>query len=390
MNSRKKRTCAGIDASKATLEACKESKSGQQRGKFDNNAAGFGKLIKWTGRNSRVCVEATGVYHLQLCLALRKAGIEVMVINPRVARDFAKSLSVRTKTDRVDAWTLLEYVKRMDFIPWEAPAPEVLELRDLARRLDDLVQAASDEKKRRHAFIAGGASQVVRNDVEINIAHLDRRIKRIEKTAVGVVRAHEWVFERFKTLKTVTGIGTRTAILLLAELLPLDPEMSTREIVAYAGLDPREEQSGSSVHKMPRISRVGNARLRAMLFLPAMTLARRDVNAGHFRDRLVGRGKKKMQAIVAIMRKLLHAVWIMMHRGTAFDSARLFPVDAAAVQLDLGQRSAMAESSDSVIASTQPESKASHPKGRSEAEERQLDSSQTEATGGGTKARAAA
>ena len=390
MNSSKKRTHAGIDASKATLEACKESKAGQQRGKFDNNAAGFCKLIKWIGRNSRVCVEATGVYHLQLCLALRKAGIEVMVINPRVARKFAESLSVRTKTDRVDAWTLLEYVKRMDFIPWEAPAPEVLELRDLARRLDDLVQAASDEKKRRHSFIAGGATRAVRNDVEINIAHLNRRIKQIEKTAVGVVRAHEWIFEQFKTLKTVTGIGTRTAILLLAELLPLDPEMTTREITAYAGLDPREEQSGSSVHKTPRISRVGNARLRAMLFLPAMTLARRDVNAAHFRDRLVGRGKKKMQAIVAIMRKLLHAVWTMMHRGTAFASARLFPVDAAAVQLSLGQRSAMTESPDSVIASTQPESKASHPKGRSEAEERQLDSSQTEATGGGRKARAAA
>ena len=390
MNSRKKRTCAGIDASKAMLEACKETKSGQQRGKFDNNAAGFRELIKWVGRNSRVCVEATGVYHLQLCLALRKAGVEVMVINPRVARDFAKSLSVRTKTDRVDAWTLLEYIKRMDFTPWEAPAAEVLDLRDLARRLDDLVQSASDEKKRRHAFIAGGASRAVRNDVEINIAHLNRRIKQIEKTAVGVVRAHEWIFERFNTLKTVTGIGTRTAILLLAELLPLDPEMTTREIVAYAGLDPREEQSGSSVHKMPRISRVGNARLRAMLFLPAMTLARRDVNAAHFRERLVGRGKKKMQAIVAIMRKLLLAVWTIMHRGTAFDSARLFPVDAAAVQLSLGQRSAMTESSDSVIASTQPESKASHPKGRSEAKERELDSSQTEAMGGRRKSRIAA
>ena len=313
-----------------------------------------------------------------------------MVINPRVARKFAESLSIRTKTDRVDAWTLLEYVKRMDFTPWEAPAPEVLELRDLARRLDDLVQAASDEKKRRHAFIAGGASRAVRNDVDINIAHLNRRIKQIEKTAVGVVKAHEWIFERFKTLKTVTGIGTRTAILLLAELLPLDAEMSTREIVAYAGLDPREEQSGSSVQKMPRISRIGNARLRSMLFLPAMTLAQRDVNASHFRDRLVGRGKKKMQAIVAVMRKLLHAVWTMLHRGTVFDSGRLFPVDAAAVQLSLGQRSTMTESADSVIASTQPESKASHPTGRSEAEERQLDSSQTEATSGRRKAPAAA
>ena len=70
-----KKTHAGIDASKATLEACKESKAGQERGNFANNTAGFRELIKWLGRNSRVCVEATGVYHLQVCLALRKAGI---------------------------------------------------------------------------------------------------------------------------------------------------------------------------------------------------------------------------------------------------------------------------------------------------------------------------
>lgn len=380
---------AGVDVSKASLDACAESPAGERRGKFENNEAGHRALIQWLGKKARVCLEATGVYHLQLCLALRRAGVEVMVVNPRVARDFAKALSVRTKTDRVDAWTLLEYLRRMEFVAWEAPGAEVLELRDLARRLDDLVQVASDEKKRKHAFAAAGASRLVRKDVDILIGQLGKRIELMEKNAVALIEKYSWLRDRFRALLTIKGVGVRTAVLLLAELVPLDPTMTVRELVAYAGLDPRQEDSGSSVHKQPRISRVGNARLRAMLFLPAMTLASHDANARHFRDRLVARGKKKMQAIVAVMRKLLHAVWVVMQRQVAFDSSKLFPLDAAALSL-LGRGEATAESLDSAIDALEPESKTSHPKGRSEAEERQLDSAQTEATGGRRKGRLAA
>lgn len=368
MNSRCRKRLVGFDVSHARLEACAESAEGERRATFNNDEAGHRALIKWVGKNARICLEATGVYHLPLCLRLRRAGVEVMVVNPRVARDFANSLSVRTKTDKVDAKTLLEYIKRMDFVAWEAPSAEVLELRDLARRLDDLVQSASDEKKRAHSFTAGGASRLVCRDVDEHIEQLGKRIKAIEKSAVALIRKHESLNERYRALLTIKGVGIRSAILLLAELLPLDPTMTVRELVAYAGLDPRQHDSGSSVHKQPRISRIGNARLRATLFLPAMTLSTHDANARHFRDRLMARGKKKMQAIVAVMRKLLHAVWSVMQRRTTFDSSRLFPLDAAALST-IGRGEATAESTDSAIHAPQPESKTSHPKGRSEAEE---------------------
>lgn len=385
MHSRPRRV--GIDVSKDGLDVCAESKEGDRRGQFENSPEGIRALIKWMGKKSAACVEATGVYHLHLCLALRKAGIDVMVINPRVARNFAVSLSVRTKTDRVDSWTLLEYLKRMEFVAWQAPSSEVLELRDLARRLEDLIQAASDEKKRQHAFATGGAARFVLNDVEVNLTHLKRRIALTEKAAVSLIKSDQRLKEKFDALRTIIGIGVRSAILLLAELLPLDPAMTVREIVAYAGLDPREEQSGTQ-RKRARISRIGNKRLRTVLFLPAMTLSVRNKHARAFCDRLVGRGKQKMQAIVAIMRKLLHVVWKIMGTLEKFDSSRLFPVDAARVA-QMGNREAMAESPDSAIGATQPEAKKSHPKGRSEAEERQLDSSQTEATGGRRTRRAA-
>ena len=368
---------AGIDVSKAKLDVNAEIKGNQRTGEFRNDAEGHRALVKWLTKTARVCVEATGVYHLQLCLALRKAGIAVMVVNPRQARDFASSMNVRSKTDRVDAAVLLEYVRRMPFVEWNAPSVEVMNLRELSRRMHDLTQMASDDKKRRRAFVAARSSRAVLNDVDVNIRHLNKRIALLEHEALEVVRSNAKLSAHFEAVMTITGIGTRTAIHLMAELLLLDPEMTTRQVVAYAGLDPREEQSGQ-MKKPSRISRVGNARVRATLFLPALTCARKDAAARHFCNRLVARGKRKMQAIVAVMRKLLHATWTLLQRGGSFDATKLFPLDAAA--LEVGQRSPMAESSDSAITAPQPKVKKNHPKGRSEAKERQLDSSQPEAT----------
>lgn len=372
-------TRAGIDVSAAKLDvrAQKPSAREPQQGLFSNDAEGHRKLIHWLGKNTLVCVEATGVYHLQLCIALRKAGIAVMVINPRVARRYAEALSVRTKTDAVDAGTLLDYATRMDFVAWSEPDAKLLELRDLARRVEDLIRAAADEKKRKHSLVAAGASRIVRNDVDVNIAHLARRVKQLEDAALGLITSDSWLTEKYALLCSITGVAKRTAIRLLAELLVLDPTMTVREIVAYAGLDPREHQSGTSMNKPARISRVGNARLRTMLYLPALSLSVKDRHARHFRDRLVARGKKKKQAVVALMRKMLHAVWTILQRGVHFDSAKLFPLDAAALS-EMG--GSTAESPDSATAASQPKTKKSHPKGRSEAEERKLDSSQSEAT----------
>ena len=115
-------TLVGIDVRKAKLEVRSWRDGREREGTFENDEAGARALIKWLGKKARICLEATGVYHLPLCLALRRAGIEVMVINPRVARDFARAKAVRSKTDRVDAAVLLDYLRRMEFVAWIAPA----------------------------------------------------------------------------------------------------------------------------------------------------------------------------------------------------------------------------------------------------------------------------
>lgn len=352
------KTWAGIDVSAKTLSAGRWRESNQDEREFTNDPSGHRELIKWLGNQARVCIEATGVYHLQLALTLGAAGVEIMVINPRVAKDFSRALSNRSKTDRVDAWTLAEYVRRMEFRPWQPPRAAILELRELGRRLTELVRTSVDEKNRLHAKNAAAISTAVLADVEEHVAQLDKRIRQIEKVAYDLIQQDADLREQYAILVDAPGIARRTAILLLTELTVLDPTMTERQLVAYAGLDPRVIESGDSVHKQVRISKVGNARLRAILYMNALSAIRHDRGARLFFARLVARGKKKMQAIVAVMRKLLHGIWITLQRRIAFDSSVLFAASLA-----------QAESSDSAVSANQPEPEQDHPKGRSEAEE---------------------
>lgn len=379
MNSKK--TLCGIDISSEWSDVVIEKKGHQaSEHRIKNDAAGYKQMLRLLGKNARVCLEATGVYHLALATTLVEAGVEVMVVNPRKAREFAKALSSRAKTDRVDARVLLEHARRMPFVEWQVPRRALRELRALGRRMADLTGISRDEKNRSHAEGIGRGASAVREDIAVNLRHLERRITKIEAEAVAVIKADQELADQYRCLLRAKGIGKRTAVLLLAELALLDAEMTEREVVAYAGLDPRPDQSGKSIDKPMRISRVGNARLRGMLFLPALAAIRHDANVRRFYERLLARGKKKMQAIVAVMRKLLHGIWIAMQRRVAFDSAKLFPLPP--VGSELGQSSAMAKSSDLAIDAPQPERKRSHPKGRSEAEElrKQLDFAGAEAT----------
>jgi transposase len=365
------KTWAGVDVSAATLAGRRRQDGKDEVETFENTPDGHRKLIKWLGRQARVCMEATGVYHLQLALALGAAGVEVMVVNPRVAKDFAGALSNRSKTDKVDTAVLLEYVVRMEFVAWQAPRPAVLELRELGRRISELVRASVEEKNRLHARDASGLSSTVRRDLGEHIVQLQKRIQAIESSAVEVVMGDALLREQFDLIRKARGFGRRTALLLLTELAVLDPTMTVRQLVAHAGLDPRVYESGTSVQKVVRISKVGNARIRAILYMNALSAIRHDRGARLFFAHLVARGKKRMQALVAVMRKLLHGIWTVLQRRVPYDSAVLFAASLA-----------KAESSDSAAAAPQPQSGEDHPQGRSEAEElrEQLEPRSTKAT----------
>lgn len=180
----------GIDVSARTLNIALDGKG--QDISLANTRAGHQHLVRIISGNqqARVALEASGIYSLDLALTLeRTPGVEVMVVNPRAARDFAKACLHRSKTDALDARILLDFVRRMPFLPWQPPSAKVLELRAFARRIRVLVKARTQEKNRLHAMRYSRELPVaVLNDIEVNLRHLGRRIKLLERQATAAVR----------------------------------------------------------------------------------------------------------------------------------------------------------------------------------------------------------
>lgn len=312
----------GVDVSARWLDA---AASDGRQSRFDNDPAGHRALLGWIGRRpSRVAVEATGTYGLDLALALHADDrCEVMVVNPRLVRGLSQALAQRSKTDAADARTVLAFAERMPFEPWAPPAPAVLELRAMARRIDDLTTERTREANRLAALRASGAhSRVVARDIEVNVGHLERRIARLVAQAAALVEAHAGLSEAYGHVTSVKGIATKSAVALLGELLVLPAGMTAKQWVAHAGLDPREHTSGSSVHRRARISKVGNAHVRRALYMPAVVASRREPRVRAYYEELVARGKPPQVAHVAVMRKLLHAIHGMLSHGSDFDGER--------------------------------------------------------------------
>jgi transposase len=325
-------TQVGVDVDSEKL-VCAMHRAAQRQplATFENTVAGHKRFIRWAtkgGHPARVCLEATGIYSLQFALALHHAkNVEVMVVNPRAIKDFVRACMQRAKTDAVDAGGILEYLQRMPFIAWQPPAPEILELQAINRRIVQLNTELTREKNRRHATeYAGASADAIANDIEVNIHHLERRIERLQQSGLKLVRGVPALATKLAHLISTKGIAEASAMRLLGELLVLPEDLAAPQWVAHAGLDPRPYDSGTSVHRPRRISKVGNRYLRAALYMPAVVAIQHDPNIKAFYDKLIAAGKKPMQALVAVMRKLLHAIWGMLKHDQDFDGEKFFKI----------------------------------------------------------------
>jgi transposase len=329
-----KQSFVGIDVSAKTLAVLIEQDD--ERGQvldFTNDRGGHKKLIALVtkrGRSARVVLEATGIYSLDLAFALHRAKrIEVMVANPRALSQFAGAFLRRSKTDALDAEVIVEFAKRMPFKEWAPPDAACLDLRAISRRIESMTKSATQEKNRLHAADSfDEMSAVVRNDIEVNIRHLEKRIERLREQALALIAEYPELARNFKHITSIKGIADAAGIQILAEIAVLPKDMTVREWVAHAGLDPRQFQSGTSVNKPARISRRGNRHIRRGLFMPTIVAVQYEPNVKAFYEKLLARGKTKMQANVAVMRKLLHAIYGMTKHDRDFDGEKFYLIGA--------------------------------------------------------------
>jgi transposase len=321
-------TWVGIDIAAKDVELVSriDGKSSRPM-KFKQTSEGHQRVIKHLRAlaPSGVVLEATGVYYLDLAVALFRAGLPVMVNNPKSFHHFAKLMLKPSKTDGIDTALLAEYGERMTPVRWIPPDTTRLGLRDIGRQINRLTASRTQAKNRLHALQAKGMTlSLLLEDEQEGIALLDRRIARLQEAALTLVADSEELSVQLPHLTTAVGVGTASAIALLGELCVLPREMKAPQVSRHAGLDVRLNLSGTSVHRPARLSKAGNAYLRAAMYMPAMSAVRYDARAKAFYDGLVGRGKKKIQALCAVMRKYLTGLWACLQHGTPFDSTKLF------------------------------------------------------------------
>lgn len=318
----------GIDIAAKTFEMVwREQGKNAKPVSFAQSTEGHAKVIRTLkALNPRhIVMEATGIYYLDLAVALANAGLPVSVINPKSYHHFAQLKLAGSKTDGIDSALLAEYGERISPPLWTPPNTSRLALRDLARQLNRLTGARTQAKNRLHALKAKGMTlPLLIEDEQEGIALLERRIERLQQAALDLLAESEDLSAQLKALCAAKGIATTSAIALLGEMCVLPAHLKAAQVSRYAGLDVRLSQSGTSVNRPARLSKAGNAYLRAALYMPAMCAVRHDLRTKAFYDSLVARGKKKIQALCAVMRKYLTGLWACIQHHTHFDSAKLF------------------------------------------------------------------
>ncbi len=198
--------------------------------------------------------------------------------------------------------------------------------RALSRHLAALTEDHAWLRSRSHAANGSATTpRCVREDLKRSLNALSKRILRLRREAVALCRQDAELARKFKQLVGIPGIGETSAVQLLAELASLDPEMTVRQWVALSGLDPAHQMSGTSVHRRSRISRRGNRHLRRAHFMPALVGVRANPYLKAFYLALQARHKTKMQALIAVARKLLHAIYGIFKTNQPFEGAKLFP-----------------------------------------------------------------
>lgn len=321
-------TFVGIDISAGTVDvvSCQQGKFSKAR-RYQQSPDGHQSLLSQLRSMRPACIvmEATGVYYFDLAVVLSEAGLPVAVINPKSAKHFAQLKLKNSKTDSLDAALLAEYAMRMEPRLWTPPDHNRQAIRSLGRQINRLIGNRTQAKNRLHAMTATRSTPALLIEDERGaIEMLEQRIERLRKAAMQLMEKAPELQRLHGHFCAAKGIGEATALALLAELCVLPDHLKSGQVSRHAGLDVRVHQSGTSVHQAARISKAGNAYIRAALYMPAMSAVRFDPNARAFYEALVARGKKKIQALVAVMRKYLTGLWACLRTDTPFDSSLLF------------------------------------------------------------------
>jgi transposase len=298
-------TYVGIDIAKHGFDLAVEPKQKIQH--FDNDAQGIGQCCKRLQQlqPKLVVMEPTGGYEVALMTQLQAADLPVAKVNARKIRDFARASGQLAKTDKLDAQAIARYAAMFQPPAQEALDQQARAIKALVARRHQLVQMHTAEANRmEHAY-----DNSVKRCIQSMLRMLDKHIQKVERQIRRQIQSTPELQQRAQRLESVPGIGEMTAALLVTELPELG-RLNRRQIAALVGVAPINRDSGT--YRGKRMTGGGRRGLRARLFMPVLSAIRWNQPIRDFYQRLLDKGKTKMTAIIACMRKLLTILNTMM------------------------------------------------------------------------------
>lgn len=291
----------GIDIGKNEFVAALHGeKSAGVHPNTPEGSAEFLKLFSNKLDDSLVVLESTGGYENEVLLYLVKHGIKVHRADTRKVKNFIRSYGQKGKTDKIDALALASYAHERHsglelFKPNELYQTK---LKSLEERRLDLKQMLVQEKNRQKSPLSIYSLKSIRSVIDC----LEEQIEITTQEIVEIIKSNEELSKKKAELKSVPGIGEITANTLLA-LVPELGSLNRKEIASLCGLAPYPKQSGTKTWYSRTLG--GRRNLRPILFLAAMGARRTKTPLSEFYERLEKNGKKKMVALVALMRKII-------------------------------------------------------------------------------------
>lgn len=302
----------GIDISKDFFDVYNPTLGHRQ---FSNTVKGFRNFTKVLSERSHCLMESTGHYHYQLALFLYENNILVSIENPLKIKRYIQMKLSKIKTDKSDSKAIYQYAHSQELTPWSPANKEASQLLSL---LDTYHKQTTQIKNKLHGEDAlGTPSKMVVRSLKRSLKSIEQEISLLEKELENIVKESD--ADSLARLQSIPGIGRKTAVMLLICTDYMKRFETASQLCSYAGLTPIIRQSGSSVKGRERISKMGNSKLRNLLFMCSFNACKYNKFCRELYERLVAKGKSKKLALIAVCNKLLKQAFAIIKKGLNYD-----------------------------------------------------------------------
>lgn len=305
----------GVDISKDVFDVANSEGKHLQ---FPNDSHGFKSFLKSLSDEDLVVMEATGYYHYKLAQFLFEQGIKVSVVNPLSVKRFIQMKLSKVKTDKSDARSICEYATVNEVPLYTARDENQAESLQLLRLIEIYTKQSTALKNKLHGEkVLGKPSKAVFHSLNRSLKAVQKEIKILEDRLTEIVKEEQQ--KQLTLLKTIPGMGNKTAIMLLVLTDGFSSFENARQLCCYAGITPIIRESGTSVKGRSRISKMGNAKLRNLLFMCSFTACKHNKACREIYERIIAKGKSKKLALIAVCNKLLKQVFAVAKSGLPYD-----------------------------------------------------------------------